>query len=322
MSDIQDTAREDYLREHLKERYGVHLESMERLDRGVVRVQLQDGRRWIARVFPKDRPLEQVEGDAAFLQFLERRGFRAERCADAHPVSVLYGRGILVTEYIEGASVDPDERALSAIGEMLGRLNNLPAEDGPVSREAGALHHYARGGGGPASELAAAASWLAAIEDRVPAEQRARYEALREQIANADTCQNLPQALIHPDPVLKNLLTTSSGELVFIDWAGAGRGPRLSALAMLIWSSAFQGGGWSRQRIDAVVAGYREHIRLEEDELARLAAVMRIRPLVFACWRYRHAVLADKVPDGSEWWWPSDRLVQAIAAAARAAFQR
>lgn len=321
MTDLQDTAKEEYLRAHIERCYDVGVLSLQQLDRGVFTLHLQDGRRWIARVFPPSRPVEHIEGDARILQFLEQQSFPAERCADTAPVSVLYGRGILVTEYIESHSTDASGRTLKAFGEMLGRLNILPAEDGAVAREAGALHHYSQSGGRPKNDLDAAASWLAAIEDRVPTQSRALYESLREQIANADTCHNLPEVLIHPDPVLKNLLTTKSNDLVLIDWTGAGRGPRIASLALLIWSGALQKGSWSPRRVDAIVAGYRSHIRLEGSELDRLAAVMQIRPLVFACWRYRHAVISLRSPDGTEWWWPGNELIQAIAARACAAFQ-
>lgn len=321
MSELSDTAKGNYLRAHIEEHYGVGVLSLQWLDRGVFSLNLQDGRRWIARVFPSSRPLEQIAGDARILRFLEQQKFPAERCADASPVSVLYDRGILVTEYIEGRSTDASERTLKTFGEMLGRLSALPAKDGAITREAGALHHYSQSGGTPGNELDAAASWLAAIEDRVPPQSCALYQSLREQIANADTCQNLPTSLIHPDPVLKNLLTTTSNDLVLIDWTGAGRGPRIASLALLIWSGALQKGGWSPRYVDAIVAGYRSHISLEESELDRLAAVMRLRPLVFACWRFRHAVNAHHSPDGSEWWWPSEELTQAIATRACAAFQ-
>lgn len=321
MNNLQDIAREDYLRAHIEKRYGVGVVSLQRLDRGVFSVNLRDGRRWIVRVFPAGRSLEQVEGDAAILRFLEQHGFPAERCANAEPVSALHGRGILVTGYIEGRSVEPDLPMLRTLGEMLARLNMLSAQDGAVAREAGALHHYSRSGG-PQNELVAAASWLAEIEDRIPEENCKLYESLRQQVADADTCHNLPEALLHPDPVPKNILVTESNDLIFIDWTGAGRGPRLASLAVLIWSCALKRGGWSPRRVDAVVAGYRSHIQLEESELLRLAAVMRIRPLVFACRRYRYALTSEQPPDGSEWWWPDDELVQAIAARACAAFQQ
>ena len=245
MSSAPDEAKEASLREFVERRYRVRVETLHRLDKGVFNANLEDGRRWVVRVFPTGRTLEQVEGDAAVLQFLEQQGFPAERCADARPASFVMGRAFLVTQYIEGVTPTPDERTLTAFGELIGRLHQLPAEDGALAREAGALHHYVRGGGGPQQELEAAANWLTEIEAWVPPERRARYESLREQVASADTCQQLPQALIHPDPVLKNLLT-SSGDLVLIDWTGAGRGPRLASLAILIWSCALQQGAGRR----------------------------------------------------------------------------
>jgi Ser/Thr protein kinase RdoA (MazF antagonist) len=321
MTELTDTAREDYLRAHIEGHYGVGVLSLQRLDRGVFSLHLQGGRRWIARVFPTSRPVEQVAGDADISRFLEQHSFPAERCADSSPVSVLYGRGILVTEYIKGRGTDANERTLKAFGEMLGRLSSFPSENGAVAREAGTLHHYSQSGGAPCNDLVAAASWLAAIEDHTPVTSRVLYESLREQLANADTCQKLPESLIHPDAVLKNLLTTTSNDLVLIDWTGAGRGPRIASLALLIWSGALQKGGWSPRHVDAIVAGYRSHVQLEESELDRLAAVMRIRPLVFACWRFRHAVISQRSPNGSEWWWPSEELIQLITARACAAFR-
>lgn len=310
---MENTAKEGYLRAHIEQHYSVHVSELSRLDKGVFKVTHTDGRCWVVRVFPTDRPHEHVVGDADILQYLEKQSFPAERCAVANPVSSLHGRGILVTEYIEGTPAALNERTLRTLGALVGRLNGLPAEEGAGARAAGSLHHYAHAGGGPQHDLLAAAAWLAAIEERVPQANRPRYESLRQQLADADACQNLPEALIHPDPVLKNLLTTKHNGLVFIDWTGAGRGPRLAALANLIWSCALTKNGWSPRRVDAVVAGYRSQVHLAESEVARLARVMRLRPLVFACWRYYHALLADQPPDGTEWWWPSDELSEAVA---------
>jgi Ser/Thr protein kinase RdoA (MazF antagonist) len=322
MKGLPESVKEEYLRTHLEERYDVEVKSLHRLDRGVIRVDLEDDRRWIARVFPKARPIEHVKGDAAILQFLEQQDFPAERCAVASPVSVLYSRGILVTEYIVGSNVGSGERTAYALGEMLGRLHRLPAEDGVVSRSAGALHHYSRSGGGLQNDILAARAFLTEVAGRIPDQNRALYDSLWDQVAQADNCENLPEALIHPDPALKNLLLTRNGDLVFIDWTGAGRGPRIVSLAILLWSCALEKGGWSPTRVDAAVAGYRSQIRLGKSELGRLAVVMRIRPLVFACWRYRHAVLSEQMPDGTEWWWPSEELIQAIAARACIVFEK
>jgi len=70
------------------------------------------------------------------------------------------------------------------------------------------------------------------------------------------------------------------------DWTGAGRGPRLFALAV-----------------------------------SASPVRVRARPLVFARWRLRHAVKAGSVPDGSQWWWPGESLAEKIAVRARRAVQ-
>ena len=309
----------DRLKHYLERHYNTHIVGLTRLDRGVYRVDRQEGRSWVARIFPAERKVDKVEGDADVLRFLEEHGFPAERCANSDPVSAPGGRGVLLTEFVRGPGAESEGPTLRAFGEMLGRLNAMAVGSGRVAREAGSLHRYSPIGGGPRNYLDAAVSWLDAVKDKVPVKNRPPYESLCEQIAQVDDCNDLPKALIHPDPVLKNLISEPNSGLLLIDWTGAGRGPRLVSLAVLLWSGALRKGGWSPQNVDAVAAGYRSQVHLEKDGLARLAGAMRIRPLVFACWRYRHAMLSEQPPNGKEWWWPSDGLIEAVAARGREA---
>jgi len=309
------------LRLYLEKRYGVRITGLIRLDRGVYQVKMEGGRSWVARVFSAERGVERAQGDAEVLRFLEEQDFPAEKCARPDAVSNPGGRSVIITEFIEGAKPDWSEATLRSFGEMLGLLNTLPAGSGGVARRAGALHHYSPHEGLPRNEIDAAASWLEEVKDKVPSKNRAAYESLREKIAAADDSHGLPEALIHPDPVPKNVIA-SPGGLTLIDWTGAGRGARLGPLAVAIWSSAPGKEGWSLDRVDPVVAGYRSRVQLQEDELARLPDVMRVRPLIFACWRYRHAVLSGKELNGKEWWMPSDELVDSISGRARTAFER
>ena len=308
------------LRVFLEKRYDIKILILERLDRGVFRMDRQSGRSWIVRIFPVDRPIERVQGDAEVLKFLEKNQFPAERCADPSPVTSPGGRGVLVTEFVEGTQSARDEATLFKFGELLGKLNSLPT--GAIAREAGSLHHYSKIEGKPANEINAARSWLDEVERLVSGRSRAPYESLREELASADECEDLPEALIHPDPVPKNFISTPDSKLVMIDWTGAGKGPRIASLAVLIWSSVLGQEGWSLERVDPVAAGYSSLIQLEEDEINRLPSIMKLRPLVFACWRFRHAMISGKNPTGNEWWMPSEELSNAISGRAVSAFRK
>jgi hypothetical protein len=59
-------------------------------------------------------------------------------------------------------------------------------------------------------------------------------------------------------------------------WAGTGRGPRAWSLAFLLFAE----GTRDLRRLDVVLAGYRRHVTLEEDELDRPAGLIAARPLV------------------------------------------
>jgi Ser/Thr protein kinase RdoA (MazF antagonist) len=321
-SELSDEAKAAYLQRHIERQYNVSVVETQRLERGVYTLALADERRWVSRVFPERRPLAQVEADAEALRRLAEIGVPAERLANAQPVTTLQSRVILVTRYIVGARPEKSLELLREYGALLGRLHALPDEISAGLPAAGALHHYVPQGGGPAAQLAAASYWLDSVADKVPSDRQRLYDNLRAQLAAADPCRDLPQAFIHPDPVLANLLQPESGELTLIDWSGAGRGPRLAGLALLLWVGGLNEGGWSPEYVDAIVAGYREHIQPTGDELTRLADVMRIRPLVHACHIYRRALNGGKSPDGNEWWWPDDLLVAAISNHARAAFER
>ena len=318
----ENLVRLNLLRKYLEKRYSISITEMTRLDRSVYRIDKRDGESWVVRAFPVDRSVERVQGDAEILRFLEKHGLPAERIADPEPVTSPAGQGVIVTKFVEGKPAVADELTFFKVGEMLGQLSNLPTESGVIAREAGSLHHYSKLEGLPRNDLDAAVSWLTAIADRTPVKSQSLREQLLARLGSADDLHDLPRALIHPDPVLKNLIETPSHELTLIDWAGAGKGPRLLAFAILIWSSVLAQGVGKGQRMSAAIAGYRSQVKIEEKELARLYSAMSLRPLIFACWRFRYAVMAGKASDGTEWWWPSDALAETIAAHAKAVFEK
>jgi len=282
------------LRAHLETRYGITADAMTELDLGVWRAGRADGPDWVARWFPARRPAEAVAGDAAILQYLAAREFPAERCAADEPVSVLDGRSVLVTEWADPVPRQQRRDAiraaggLSHLGALLGRLHTLDttpaasaggigAGDGAVARPGGAWHHLADGL--PSAEIAAAGRMLAEVAPVIPDAECAAFDALRAEVAALDAAEELPGGLVHPDFVLANVVATPGG-MVLVDWAGAGRGPRLWSLAFLLYTEAAK----EPRRAGAVLLGYREHVTLEAEELDRLGAVARARPLILRAW--------------------------------------
>jgi methyltransferase (TIGR00027 family) len=306
----------DRLRPHLESAYGIRVAALIELELGVFRVERRDGPDWVARVFPAAKPVEAVEGDGRILRFLADHGFPAERCARAPAVTVHEGQGVLVTGYVAGSRPRAGERTFHRLGDLLGRLHTLPPGPGAVSRDGGAWHHLTFAGG-PRAEIDAAIELLEATagsrlsgrdpalrsadgpgvpadepgdsagETGIPAggpadsaDKQALYAELLGLLRSAEDGHDLPSALIHPDFVPANAVAGPDGGLTLVDWTGAGRGPRLWSLAFLLWAA----GSRDPALAEAVVAGYRAHVRPEPDELARLAGAIGVRPLIFGCW--------------------------------------
>jgi Phosphotransferase enzyme family len=124
--------------DHLRQRYAIEIDGVSPLDAGVFRVACRERPDWVLRLFPPDRALEGVWGDAEVLASLQRAGFPAERCAHPEPVSLLAGHRVLVTEYVEPAVPLRPGRPAAILGAPLGRLHAAAAAG---ARRGGAWHH-------------------------------------------------------------------------------------------------------------------------------------------------------------------------------------
>ena len=310
---MREALRLEGLELHLQERYGIEVSHLAPLDLGVFRVDRRDGSRWVARVFGAERPLSGAQGDAAILRGLERAGFPAERCADAEPVSEFLGQSVLVTGFIEDQGPLSPGRAAAILGVLLGRLHQRPVA--PDARAGGAWHHLSFVGG-PREEVAAAAELLDDHLPEVGLRQLPLLDRLRDEVARADDCHDLPHAFVHPDFVPANAVATAGGKLAIVDWTGAGRGPRLWSLGFLLWAA----GARDLRLVDAVLSRYRRSIELEPAELDRLEGAIRGRPLMLEAWsvaagRSELGVAVERLDAVAE-------LARSIAARARQAFAR
>jgi hypothetical protein len=94
-------------------------------------------------------------------------------------------------------AVGPEGSEKFAImGDLLGRLHTLPS-DGSVTRPGGASGDDSRSEGSPRQDLLAALAFLDAVDGKVAAAERERFEQLRDQVRSADGGQGLPEALLH-----------------------------------------------------------------------------------------------------------------------------
>jgi Ser/Thr protein kinase RdoA (MazF antagonist) len=312
----------------VRDHYGIDAVAATKVSRHndhVFYIERRDGGAWIARVFPPARPKAGVEGDAAIMRFLERQDYPAERLAIDDAVSAFDGSSVLVTRFITGRllpspAVGPEGSEKFAImGDLLGRLHALPFDES-VSRPGGASGEDPSREGSPRQDLLAALSFLDAVDTKVAAASRERFDQLRDQVRSADHGDGIPEALLHgnllhaPDHVI-----VSEHGPVAIQWKASGRGPRLIDFAYLMW------GTWlNAEWIDAAVHAYRRHVELTDEELDRLEAVMYVRPLYLVCFDWRRSLASGHQPSSRDGWWhqPDSTYISAAAAATRDAYRR
>ena len=310
---------------HLRDRYGIDAVAATKLSvhkTYVFRIDRADGSPWVARTFPPARPRAGVEGDAAILRFLERQDYPAERLAADDAVSDFDGSAVLVTRFVDGSELPAGAAKFAMLGELLGRLHALPYDES-AARPGGASGEDPSREGTPRQDLLAALSFLDAVDTKVPAADRARFEQLRDQVREADDGDGLPEGLLHGNLLhAPDHAVLSEQGPVAINWKASGRGPRLADFAYLMWGT----GSWRPRRpnqewIDAAVGAYRRYVEPTGEELARLEAVMYIRTLYLACFGYRRALVNGTA--FNEWGFiEPPGYFTATAAAVREAFGR
>jgi Ser/Thr protein kinase RdoA (MazF antagonist) len=251
---------------HLADRYGVTVDGVREVEPGggVFHVAGPD---WVVRVFPPHRPVSSAEHDARVLAVLEAADVPAERLATDEPVSVLEdGRAALATRFAPGRQcrdvTEPD--LLEKVADVLGRVHALPMPE--ELRPGGGWHLASAATGTRADDVAAL---LPRITD----------DRLRDAVEAIDTGDGLPASLVHPDPSGANVIADPGADPVLIDWTGAGRGPRLLSLAVLL------GAALEEPELAALILrAHGRHVDLVDEELARLPGVLCDFPLLVGTW--------------------------------------
>jgi aminoglycoside phosphotransferase (APT) family kinase protein len=275
------------LASHLNSTYGIDVAAMTELDVGVLRVDRHDGPSWVARIFPSTRPVDDVCNDAVVLDHLERAGFPAERNAAPDPVSTHEGQGVLVTEFLLGDRPKAGARTFAYLGSLLGALHS---REGHGVAPGGGWHHLVSSGT-PSDELRALRGLLDDHAALVAPNEKSSYRRLTTAISALDPCEDLPHCFVHPDMVPLNAIELDDGTLAIVDWANAGRGPRLWSLAMLLFAAGVR----DVRLVEKVVSRYVKWSSLQPEELTRLDGAIKARPLTIHAWEvvYGRTALAE-----------------------------
>jgi Ser/Thr protein kinase RdoA (MazF antagonist) len=259
---IADTAN---LVSSVAESMGQRLSLHGELDVDVYRLQRSGvGPDLVARVLGPGVDRATVNAAAHVLQALAPTRFPAERCPIADPVLALgEDRHVLVTEYVEPSPPPGPAFVLAWCAALLGRLAVRSAEILPPG---GGWHRL---GATPSSEIDQALTLGGNVGGSVA--------ELVDALADADDGTGLPEGLIHPDLTPPNAVPQGDQPPVIIDWIGVGRGPRIWALAFLLYVAGPTG---ARRALDR----YTRSVPLSQEERARLPAVMIARPITLDLW--------------------------------------
>jgi Ser/Thr protein kinase RdoA (MazF antagonist) len=268
------------LASHLNDTYDIDVAAMTELDLGVIRIDRHDGPSWVARVFPTSRPLEDVWRDAYVLERLEHGAFPAERNATPEPVSTHEGQGVLVTEFIPGKRPKPGGRTFAYLGALLGALH---AREVTNMAPGGGWHHLVSTGT-PSNEVRALQELMEHHASSVATEDKAAFKALSSEVAKIDVCEDLPYCFVHPDMVPSNAIELDDESLAIVDWANAGRGPRLWSVGMALFAAGVR----DLRPVEKFVSRYVKWSSLQEEELTRLEGAIRARPLTIHAWEVVH----------------------------------
>lgn len=267
------------LAEHMAHVHGRVPSRVKELDLGVFRLDFATGPSWIARIGPPGRGRSVAEDDAHLLRTLQAADFPAERPATDTPVSELDGQGVLVTELIVGRRPTNSPALGRHLAELLARLHVIT---GPGTERPGGAWHHLVPAGATAAELPEARRLLAAASSRVRSEHVVHFEALMADLGEAVELCGLPAGLVHPDFVVANALSGPGGHPRFIDWSGAGQGPRIAAFGCLLWGAAHK----SMACVTAAAQAYAAAVDITPAELDALGQAVFRRPVILACWSF------------------------------------
>lgn len=290
----------------------------------IFRVEPASEQKLILRAYPSNQD-ENLQNLITILSFLEDRRYPAERiipAANGNSIIEHNGWQLLMTTYIEGSAADYTFSALHSLAAMVGQLHALCASPQINKKEMLPKAEML-----PAREITYALTQLIGAKPLLPRNLYRRYDVLVAALNAIDLCDDLPTTLIHNDCHPANAVHTPTGQMILLDWEGAGLGPAVIDVGFLLASCDTES-PWTPPlppdpaRVIAIVDGYCQHHVLTHAELERLPDAIRFRTIVFGACSFASALKECGGADDSDWWWKRYNAADDIAERASKRFER
>ncbi|HEU5380430.1 MAG TPA: phosphotransferase [Ktedonobacteraceae bacterium] len=276
-------------------------------DRGIYRVDCEDGTSYVLRAFRADVKAE-LTGHAAVLDYLLKRGYVAPqvmRTRDGAVLACYEGWTALLISFLAGEIANFTLPSLYLLAACAGHLHML-THDILVDTARGHL---------PDSRLRPTQSASQAVEKLTQALSvvpDALYpfceDALQalQRIQQAQQASLLPETIIHGDCWPGNAVQTCSGNVSLIDWDGAGIGPAVLDIGYLLLTChlgkpQLPSMEPDEERIAVVVRGYCQQRKITAAELNVLEDAVLYDVARRAGLEQRFSTLSDN--SSEEIWW-------------------
>jgi Ser/Thr protein kinase RdoA (MazF antagonist) len=255
------------------------------------------------------------------LLFLEECSYPAPRVIrplDGSPVTEHHGCNLVLTSFVDGVLVETGANTPAGLYEMgraIGRLHALsPLDAGLPMAECM-----------PETRVARAEGRLATIAHQVPVEWQDRFDGMLRSLAEIPSFADLPACLIHNDCHPGNAVCRADGEVILIDWDGAGLGPAVLDLGFLLitadtYTPDVPTLGTSNARVNAIVDGYCGYRLPDQAELEQLADAIRFRVTIINAAVFTELVKRGEFSELSTSWWDGCAEAHELANRARRRF--
>ena len=211
----------------------------------------------------------------SLLDYLQANNFassRAIKTSDGQSISLWENKAVILKEFIEGDILeDFSDSLLTYLGVELAALHSLPAPDYLPKDVSYGMHRF--------------------DEVKVYAGESEFYLWLLQtrQYIEKHVTDSLPKSLIHSDIFTNNVIVSKDGQRATImDFEEASDYYRIFDIGMMLVGCCCTRGQLSLSKAASLLAGYRQHIQLQDSEIKALQAFSAYGAAATAFWRHQN----------------------------------